>query len=534
MIERQFHIGFATFPYGGNGSLSSEVPELKHWWAKTRMAIEKDDRIAKPVWTFDRADTPITMVRNMAAKAALHDGLDALVMYDSDMVPDLLLGTDPEAKPFWDVALDLFCKHYDKGPCIIGAPYCGGPPHPVVGGSEVPFVFTWRNDSNHADCRWPKLKLFEREEVAHRAGIERVPAIGTGIILIDMRVFKELPPPWFEYEYGDPPFNTYKASTEDVYFTRNASMNGIPVFVTWDCWAGHTKPYVVGKPWAITDEEVREPYRQAVLRGLSADDKLVDFNADKTEEEVLSVGRNGHGRPPVPEYPQIEAVPMPVFVDVLPDGFLRVGWASSQEDYEHMLAALQPIRNRVESTGTQARIVEIGSWVGESAVRIHDSFPEGMCEVICVDTWEGDPDETQGEIIRRFGGANKMLATFLRNVGNRNIHAIRAESAEAGRRWPAGRKLDAVWIDGGHSYQQVKADILAWLPHVALGGVICGHDHSGTFPGVIRAVKELIGDVTVRGTVWSAPVTQELLDRVATRREMEGDTTTERELAAVQ
>lgn len=50
--------------------------------------------------------------------------------------------------------------------------------------------------------------------------------------------------------------------------------------------------------------------------------------------------------------------------------------------------------------------------------------------------------------------------------------------------------LDFVFIDAGHNYSAVKADIAAWSPKVKHGGEILGHDFHPKFPGVIQAVKE--------------------------------------------
>lgn len=42
----------------------------------------------------------------------------------------------------------------------------------------------------------------------------------------------------------------------------------------------------------------------------------------------------------------------------------------------------------------------------------------------------------------------------------------------------ADESLDFVYIDAGHSYQEVKADYEAWYPKVRNGGVISGHDYA--------------------------------------------------------
>ena len=50
--------------------------------------------------------------------------------------------------------------------------------------------------------------------------------------------------------------------------------------------------------------------------------------------------------------------------------------------------------------------------------------------------------------------------------------------------------LDFVFIDASHEYEDVKADILSWLPKVKIGGILAGHDYN-TFEGVNRAVDEI-------------------------------------------
>lgn len=63
---------------------------------------------------------------------------------------------------------------------------------------------------------------------------------------------------------------------------------------------------------------------------------------------------------------------------------------------------------------------------------------------------------------------------------------------------------DMVFIDGDHSYEAVKRDIELWLPRLAPGGLLCGHDI--TNQPVERAVRETIGkyQTTAPGIIWYA------------------------------
>ena len=63
------------------------------------------------------------------------------------------------------------------------------------------------------------------------------------------------------------------------------------------------------------------------------------------------------------------------------------------------------------------------------------------------------------------------------------------------------KSVDMVFIDGGHEYEEVKADIEAWLPKTKK--LICGHDHGG---GIERATQEIFNNVNVMELIWIIPI----------------------------
>lgn len=268
---RKLDILFARFPYGG---LTAD--QVTDWMVVNVETAKKHPAISN-VFKMSVNDTPITMTRNRVLKAALDRKIDIVLMIDSDMQPDLPgLG----ALPFFPTALDFMLGY--SGPCCVAAPYCGPPPH------ENCYVFQWANcESGHpnADLR---LEQFTREEASRRGGFEQVAALPTGLIMIDMRALDALQPPWFEYEYSDPPFNTMKATTEDVFFTRNLGLAGVPQYVLWDSWAGHLKTKCVSKPVLLSSDSVRQEFREALL------------NNRVSREQLRMIDE---GRPPAPVSP---------------------------------------------------------------------------------------------------------------------------------------------------------------------------------------------------------------------------------------
>jgi|TARA_B110000444_G_scaffold221487_1_gene222880 hypothetical protein len=53
-------------------------------------------------------------------------------------------------------------------------------------------------------------------------------------------------------------------------------------------------------------------------------------------------------------------------------------------------------------------------------------------------------------------------------------------------------ELDFIFVDAGHEYEDVKADIQAWYPKIKKGGYMIGHDVNQT--QVRRAVREQFQD----------------------------------------
>jgi predicted O-methyltransferase YrrM len=67
---------------------------------------------------------------------------------------------------------------------------------------------------------------------------------------------------------------------------------------------------------------------------------------------------------------------------------------------------------------------------------------------------------------------------------------IRGASQSVRKQFPSGFRLDILFIDGDHSYDQCKLDYKLYAPLVREGGYIIFHD-SATIAGVIKLTNEL-------------------------------------------
>jgi len=133
-------------------------------------------------------------------------------------------------------------------------------------------------------------------------------------------------------------------------------------------------------------------------------------------------------------------------------------------------------------------IVEIGAWLGCTTRAMADNTSG---KVLTVDTWLGGTEPCWKEV---FKDKPKDWAydIFKENTKDlTNLEALRMTSLEAAK-YLAGRQFDMIFIDASHDYDSVKADILAWSPLVAPDGLLCGDDYCATFPGLMKAVDELL------------------------------------------
>jgi hypothetical protein len=136
--------------------------------------------------------------------------------------------------------------------------------------------------------------------------------------------------------------------------------------------------------------------------------------------------------------------------------------------------------------------VEIGSWKGKSTKVLLENC-QGM--VYAVDHWKGSPDDITGEIIEE-----NIYDEFIKNVGfYPNLKILKGSSLDMVHQFN-GNRADLIYIDADHSYEGCKSDIEAWLPKCSK--IICGHDYTDSFPGVIKAVKEKFEKVNVIDSFW--------------------------------
>ena len=132
-------------------------------------------------------------------------------------------------------------------------------------------------------------------------------------------------------------------------------------------------------------------------------------------------------------------------------------------------------------------LLEVGSYLGASSCFLAAAARDlgGGARVHCVDTWEN-----QGMT----EGPRDTWEEFRHNTERyaRQIVTHRGPSVDIARTFK--KPVDLLFLDGDHSYEGCRADVEAWLPHLASGGLLLMHDF-GWAEGVQRVVSELVRGV---------------------------------------
>ena len=128
--------------------------------------------------------------------------------------------------------------------------------------------------------------------------------------------------------------------------------------------------------------------------------------------------------------------------------------------------------------------LEVGSYCGKSTVYLGSACRDAGQVLFAVDHHRGSEEHQPGEeyhdpdLLDAEAGLMDSFREFRRTLRRADLEQhvvpIVAPSALAGQAWAT--PLSLVFIDGGHSEAAARADLDAWLPHIAIGGYLAVHD----------------------------------------------------------
>jgi predicted O-methyltransferase YrrM len=178
------------------------------------------------------------------------------------------------------------------------------------------------------------------------------------------------------------------------------------------------------------------------------------------------------------------------------------GWFSFREIYDQV----------VEEAQDDARFVELGTALGRSALYMAEAIGRSSKNIhfTVVDLWSEDGPTKQrflNFIQPRGGFYNAFQWVREHHALGHLIHVQRAEIVEAAARF-VDSSTDFVFLDAGHTYEKTHEAIHAWVPKIKKNGILAGDDYlMRRFPGVVRAVDELLPERSINGKafIWRKP-----------------------------
>jgi hypothetical protein len=182
-----------------------------------------------------------------------------------------------------------------------------------------------------------------------------------------------------------------------------------------------------------------------------------------------------------------------------PENWFRPREAASgfTEEWFHLPSqhALADLARATE--GVPGDIIEVGSWEGRSTCALARAVAPSI--VHAVDTWEGSPGEISAELAAEPG--RDVFATFRQNVreltnGNVSAHQMGWREFFKDRTDP----IRFLFIDAEHTYAEVYENIVAALPLLSPGAIICGDDVH--HPPIREAVRDALGGFSTDAALW--------------------------------
>ena len=163
------------------------------------------------------------------------------------------------------------------------------------------------------------------------------------------------------------------------------------------------------------------------------------------------------------------------------------GWFNMEKQYLELL----------ENTPEGGVFVELGAYKGKSTSFIVTEMLNKASNIsfYTVDTFQGDSGSTDINEVEAYKQVNvsSMYQEYLKNT--QHIHEFFTTmvnySYEAADYF-IDDSVDTIFIDAGHSYEAVLADLKSWYPKMKDGSIMSGHDYNA-WQGVKKAVLEFFG-----------------------------------------
>jgi cephalosporin hydroxylase len=159
------------------------------------------------------------------------------------------------------------------------------------------------------------------------------------------------------------------------------------------------------------------------------------------------------------------------------------GWQSNSDVFKHVITKYKP-----------DTIIEVGSWLGASALHMASLIKDRDFSILCVDTFLGSNaalwDDYPKDLLNNFSSIyDQYCINITSHYLNDQVAPLPMTSSSAAELLKNNHVIvDMVYIDAGHRYRDVLADLEDWYP--LANKVVVGDDYSPVWAGVQDAVKD--------------------------------------------
>lgn len=169
------------------------------------------------------------------------------------------------------------------------------------------------------------------------------------------------------------------------------------------------------------------------------------------------------------------------------------------------------------------RVLEVGSWCGDSTVEIGDEVRTQGGHLYCIDWWKGNPGTNLERAAKETDIFHEFWARIVCESLDDTVIPLRGRSEDIAPIL-AECAFDMIYIDADHRYPAVAHDIRTYAALVRDGGVLCGDDcegrpcdfdaeflaagrdidfHETVHCGVVSAVGEYFSSYSIDYSIWS-------------------------------
>lgn len=159
-------------------------------------------------------------------------------------------------------------------------------------------------------------------------------------------------------------------------------------------------------------------------------------------------------------------------------------WSSSHEQIEY------PILSAICSLLKPKQIFEFGTFYGEATLMFAQASPEAR--LVTLNLPEGaEPALGIDDIQKEELICDRQIGRLFRGTPEESrIEQILSDSSHLDVSKHRDR-YEFIWVDAGHSYENVKSDSALALQMVCKGGFVFWHDFDSSQPGLTRALLEI-------------------------------------------